>query len=137
MLNEITGLATGFAALALSGAGLSLAFLAGLRLLFLGLLARRPGKGRIARGVAVAGLVLLVCGAVLLAGEELDVFRKFTDRAAMPLAGLSVLLAGWVGVRAGRRPAAKGDEAAAAAEAQADDGRAPAEPVERPARADG
>ncbi len=99
-MNEVSGLLTGLTGLGLAAAGVVLALLAGLRLLFL---IRKPGKGRIARGVAVAGLVLILCGAVLLAGEELDVFRRATDRFAWALTGASVLVALLAGVRAGRR----------------------------------
>jgi hypothetical protein len=95
-----TGLLTGFAGLALAALGLLVALLAGLRLLFL---IRKPGKGRVAKGIASAGLVLVICGAVLLAGEELGVLREATDRLVWPLSGIALLLAGFAGVRAGRR----------------------------------
>lgn len=100
MMNEISGLQTGLAGLALAGVGLVLAFLAGLRLLFL---IRKPGKGRIARGIAVTGLVLILSGAVLLAIEELDVFRRATDRVASWLSGVAIVVALVAGLRAGRR----------------------------------
>lgn len=100
MMNEISGLQTGLAGLALAAVGLLLAFFAGLRLLFL---IRKPGKGRIARGVAVAGLVLVLSGAVLLAVEELDLFRRAADRFAPWLSAIAVVLAVVAGLRAGRR----------------------------------
>ncbi len=126
-MNEITGLLTGLTGLGLAAAGVVLALLAGLRLLFL---IRRPGKGRVARGVAVAGLVLILCGAVLLAAEELDVFRRVTDRAPWVLTGVSVLLALLAGVRAGRRRRTPGEpeKAAAAEEAEEAEPQQPARP---------
>lgn len=130
MTGEITGLLTGFTGLCLAAGGVVLALLAGLRLLFL---IRKPGKGRIARGVAVGGLVLVLCGAALLAGEELDVLRHVTDRAAMPLSGVAVLLAIVAGVRAGRRrgPRAMPDgEPEGSAEERLEDPE-PREPVQR------
>ncbi len=108
----MTGLLTGAMGLGLAALGVLLAFFAGLRLL---VLIRRPGKGRIARGIAVSGLVLLLCGAVLLAGEELDVLRHLTDRASWLLSGLSLLLAVFAGIRAGRRRRGAGEEPAATA----------------------
>lgn len=99
MIHDVTGLVTGFTGLALAAAGLLLALLAGLRLLVVG---RRPGRGRWARGVAAGGLVLLLCGAALLAGEELDVLRHFTDRGAWALAAASVAVSAAAGIRAGR-----------------------------------
>jgi hypothetical protein len=97
---DMTGLLTGVMGLGLAALGVLLTFLAGVRLLFL---IRRPGKGRIARGIAMAGLVLILCGAALLAGEELDVLRHVTDRAAWMLSALSLLLALFAGIRGGRR----------------------------------
>lgn len=102
MMTEISGLLTGLAGLGLAASGLVLALLAGLRLL---VVIRKPGKGRIARGIAVAGLVLVLSGAALLAMEELDVFRHATDRVATWLSGVAVLLAMAAGIRAGRRRA--------------------------------
>jgi hypothetical protein len=112
-MNEVSGLLTGLTGLGLAGVGVVLALFAGLRLLFL---IRKPGKGRIARGIAAAGLVLVLCGAVLLAAEELDVFRRATDRAPWVLTGVSALLALLAGVRAGRRRKAPGEPAKAAVE---------------------
>lgn len=99
-MNIGTGLLTGLSGLVLAALGLLLAFFAGLRLLFL---IRKPGKGRIARGIAAAGLVLILCGAVLLACEELYVFRQFTDQVAWLLNAVALSLAAFLGVRAGRR----------------------------------
>ncbi len=131
MMNEISGLQTGLAGLALAGLGLVLAFFAGLRLLFL---IRKPGKGRIARGIAVAGLVLILSGAVLLAIEELDVFRRATDRVASWLSGVAVVVALVAGLRAGRRRkprVVEGEIEAAPAPATAEEPRAspPNEPA--------
>lgn len=138
MTGNLDGLGpvTGFTGLALAAAGVLLALLAGLRLLFL---IRRPGKGRIATGIAVAGLVLLMCGAALLAVEELSVLHallRVTDRAPWALATVSLVLAVAVGVRAGLRrgpraePVDDGD-AGAGEDGDAGDGEQPGQPAER------
>lgn len=103
MLSDVTGLLTGLVGFALASAGLLLALLAAIRVLWV---LRRPGKGRIARGIAVGGLVLVLCGALLLTVEEVSEARTATDRIAHVLAGASVLVALWAGVwSARRRPA--------------------------------
>jgi len=102
MLENVTGLRTGLAGLALAAAGLLVALLASVRMLWV---ARKPAKGRIARGVAVGGLVLLVCGAVLVAMQEkLDSPQlALSDRLAYFLVALAVVLAVHAGYRSARR----------------------------------
>lgn len=121
MLQEVTGLLTGLVGVGLAGAGLLLALLAALRMLWV---VRRPHKGRIARGIAVAGLVLLLCGALLFTVEEVaSPLRAASDSSAHYLAGLALLLALYAGYRsARRRPAPRAVEPPPPAEADADPG---------------
>lgn len=127
MIEHVTGFVTGLVGLTLGAAGLLLALLAGLRMLWV---VRRPNKGHVARGIAVAGLVLLLCGALLVTVEDQagDPLRAVSDRSALWLAGGAVLVALLVGVRSARRrgaspaetmtPAAQTDEARPADAAQ-------------------
>ena len=96
---DFVGLVAGVTGLGMVLLGLLLAALAGLRLL---LLVRRPGKGRVARGVAAAGLALVACGVGLFFLAELSPFRRGVDRAVLPLGLLALALAVLAGVWAGR-----------------------------------
>jgi hypothetical protein len=94
-----------------------LVILAGVRVL---LVLRHPHRGRIARGLVAAGGVLAVCGALLYAAADAVViddpgFRHTIDGAALATAGVALVLASWVGVRAGRRPKAPSGPPAAPA----------------------
>ena len=108
-MSETFGAITGLIGFTLVAVGVLLALFAGIRMLWV---IRRPGKGRIARGIAVGGLVLALCGALLFTIEDRQLsFRAASDRIWQWLAGLSVLIAVLVGARAGRRrPARKGVE---------------------------
>lgn len=97
---DFGGLLAGVAGLALLLVGILLALSASLRLLFV---IRRPGKGRIARALAAAGLVLVLCGVAIFAAAELSPFRRTVDRGAVPLSAVSLLLAVLAAMRAGRR----------------------------------
>jgi glucan phosphoethanolaminetransferase (alkaline phosphatase superfamily) len=123
MIDEMTGLLTGLVGFALAAAGFLIALLASIRIAWV---FRRPAKGRIARGLAVAGLVLLLCGALLVTVEEVDSpLRAASDSSAHYLAAAAVVLAAWAGYRSARRrtpgkaaaPAAPADPAARAPDA--------------------
>ncbi len=102
MIDHVTGFVTGLVGVSLGLAGLLLALLAGLRMLWV---VRRRDKGHVARGIAVAGLVLALCGALLVTVEDQagDPLRAVSDRSASWLAGAAVLLALHVGYRSARR----------------------------------
>jgi hypothetical protein len=102
MIDHVTGFVTGLVGVSLGSAGLLFALLAGLRMLWV---VRRPNKGHVARGIAVAGLVLLLCGALLVTVEDQasDPLRAASDRSALWVAGAAVLLALHVGYRSARR----------------------------------
>jgi len=109
MIDHVTGFVTGLVGLSLAAAGLLLAVLAGLRMLWV---VRKANKGHVARGIAVAGLVLLLCGALLVTVEDKadDPLRAVSDRSAWWLAGGAVVLAlsvGWRSARRRRRPATR------------------------------
>lgn len=112
MLPDIPGLRAGLTGAALALIGLLVAVAAGLRW---AAVARR-GKGRIARGVAAAGAVLLASGlAFFLASNGQHGFVRAMDAAALPFAGAALVLAGLACARAARRPrpvAAPGADAA-------------------------
>lgn len=102
-LYDFAGLAGGLGGAALFVGGVLVALLAGLRL---ATVARRPGKGRIARGIAAGGAVIAAAGAALFWLAELAPFRRSVDHLTAPLAGLALVLgvlAGWRVAR--RRPA--------------------------------
>ncbi len=101
-LLDVMGLMTGLVGFSLAAAGLALALLASIRMLWV---VRKPNKGRIARGIAVAGLVLFLCGALLFTVQEVDTpaLKAASDRSAYYLAAAAVLLAVFVGYRSARR----------------------------------
>lgn len=100
-MQDMTGLMTGLVGFMLGGVGLVLAVLAALRMLWV---IRKPGKGHLARGLAVFGLVLLLSGALLVTVEEVDSpIRAASDRSAHYVAGLAVLVALFAGYRSARR----------------------------------
>ncbi|HYD41236.1 MAG TPA: hypothetical protein VEB43_10450 [Anaeromyxobacter sp.] len=113
MIDHVTGFVTGLVGVSLGAAGLLFALLAGLRMLWV---VRRPDKGHVARGIAVAGLVLLLCGALLVTVEDRasDPLRAVSDRSALWVAGGAVLLALYVGYRSARRRARAARSAAPA-----------------------
>lgn len=100
---DLVGLLAGLAGLGLALLGLLLALFSSLRMLYV---LRRPDKGHVARGIAVAGLVLALCGVALFFAAELSPFRRTVDRGAPWLSALSLVVAAVAGVRAGRRRAA-------------------------------
>jgi hypothetical protein len=122
-LYDFAGLAGGLGGLAMFLVGVVVATLAALRL---AIVARRPGKGRVARAVAASGGVLAAAGAALFWLAELAPFRRSVDRATGPLALVALALAALAGWRVGRRRPAP-----AAEPADADRG-APAEPSRSP-----
>ncbi len=99
---DFTGFLAAMSGLGLAVFGLLVAVAAGLRLLFV---LRRPGKGRVARGVAVGGLVLFLCGfATYVLGDlSPSPYRRAVDGLAVPLLVVSLVLAILAGWRAGRR----------------------------------
>ena len=97
---DFGGLLSGLTGLGMALLGLLLAALSGLRVLWV---IRRPEKGRVARGVAAAGLGLVAAGAGLFFLAELSPFRRGVDRAVLPLGLLSLALSVLAGVWAGRR----------------------------------
>jgi uncharacterized membrane protein len=97
---DFVGLLAGVTGLGLALLGLVVAFLAAPRAL---LTLRRPEHGRLARAMAVFGLVLLACGLGLFFLAELSPFRRGVDRGVLPLTVLAVLLAVLAALRAGRR----------------------------------
>jgi hypothetical protein len=119
---DFVGFLSGVAGLGMALLGLLLAALAGLWML---LVIRRPGRGRVARGIAAAGLALVACGVGLFFLAELSPFRRGVDRAVLPLTALALLLSVLAGWWAGRRrrprpePEAGPDLAAPAIEAPA------------------
>jgi hypothetical protein len=101
---DAAGLVGGLLGAVLFLLGLLVALVAAFRI---ALVVRRPAKGRIARGIAAGGLVLAAGGAALFWAAELAPFRRSVDRAALPTAGIAVLLAVAAGWRLARsRPAA-------------------------------
>lgn len=100
---DFVGFLAGVAGFGLVLLGLLLALLSSLRMLSV---LRRPDKGHVARGIAVAGLVLALCGVALFFAAELSPFRRTVDRGAPWLSALSLVLAALAGVRAGRKRAA-------------------------------
>jgi hypothetical protein len=134
MSSDTFGALTGLAGFFLAAFGVLLALFAGLRMLWV---IRRPGKGRIARGIAVGGLVLALCGALLFTVEEVgDSIRGTSDKLVHYLAALSALVAVLAGVRAARRrPAPKPVEPEATDDAApAPQATPPAEPPEAESR---
>jgi hypothetical protein len=97
---DFVGFLSGLTGLGLTVLGLLLTLLFGLRVLSV---IHRPGKGRIARGIALGGLVLTLCGVALFFTAELSPFRRGVDRAAGRLGLLALSLAVTTGVWAGRR----------------------------------
>ena len=93
--------------------GILLAVPTGLRLLFA---LRRPGKARLARAVAAAGLVLLVFGAGLFLAAQSPPLRRPVNVVVHPVVVVALLCAIALGVRAGRRrvPPEKAEGGAAA-----------------------
>jgi hypothetical protein len=126
MLEHVTGFVTGLVGLSLGAAGLLLALLAGLRMLWV---VRSASKGHVARGIAVAGLVLLLCGALLVTVEDRadDPLRAVSDRSAHWLAGGALVLALIVGWRSARRrrPAPRTAEPAPPVELELEDPERP------------
>ncbi|BDG03293.1 hypothetical protein [Anaeromyxobacter oryzae] len=109
---DFAGLAGGLGGAALFLAGVLVAIFAALRLAVAG---RRPGKGRVARGLAAGGGVLAAEGAALFWVAELAPFRRAVDHVTGPLAGVALVLGAVVTWRvARRRPApAPAEETAA------------------------
>lgn len=126
MIDHVTGFVTGLVGLSLGAAGLLLALLAGLRMLWV---VRKANKGHVARGFAVAGLVLLLCGALLVTVEDKadDPLRAVSDRSAWWLAGGALVLALIVGWRSARRrrPATRSAAPAPPAELELEDPERP------------
>jgi hypothetical protein len=97
---DFVGFLAGLTGLGLALLGLLLALGAGLWLL---VVLRRPGKGRIARSAAVGGLVLALCGIGLFLLAELSPFRRGVDRATGLFGLLALLLSVAAGIWSGRR----------------------------------
>lgn len=118
-LSLLPGATSGLAAAALVAVGLLILLPLSIRLLFV---IRRPGAARIAKGFAVAALVLVICGTGLFLAadltDEYPSFRHLLDSATPVLAGLTVVLSAALGLRAGvrsgRRRGASGRKAESA-----------------------
>lgn len=112
-LSQLAGATSGLLAVGLAVIGLLILLPVSARLAFV---IRRPGKGRIAKGLAAGALVLLLCGALLFLAADLTdgypTFRHLLDAVALWASTVMLVVAAWVGVRAGRRravPAAAGE----------------------------
>ncbi len=108
-LSQLAGAISGLFAAGLVLLGLIILLPVSVRLLFV---IRRPGKARVAKALAVFGLVLFLCGTLLFLAADLTTeyptFRHLLDAATPVLAGLTVVLAMGAGIRAGwRRPPAR------------------------------
>jgi hypothetical protein len=102
-LYDLTGLVAGMAGASLFIAGALVALLSVVRI---ALVLRRPGKGRIARGMAAAGGTMAGAGAALfVAAEVSDGWRRAIDRAAPWLVVVALVLAALSAWRVARSPA--------------------------------
>jgi hypothetical protein len=110
---DFPGLVGGVAGAWLFFLGTLLAVGAGLRLAWL---ARRPGKGRIARGLVAAGATLSAAGIALFWAAEQSALKREIDLLAPWAAVIAVVGAAYAAVRIARRPAPGGAEAANAGE---------------------
>ena len=106
---DFPGLVGGVAGAWLFFLGTLLAVGAGLRMAWL---ARRPGKGRIARGLVAAGATLSAAGIALFWAAEQSALKREIDLLAPWIAALAVALGAFAAVWLARRPAAGGAEAA-------------------------
>jgi peptidoglycan/LPS O-acetylase OafA/YrhL len=97
---DFVGFVSGLTGLCLTALGLLLSLVAGVRVLSV---LHRPGKGRIARGIAFGGLALCLCGVALFFTAELSPFRRRVDRATVVLGPLALAMAVAAGIWAGRR----------------------------------
>ena len=99
---DFPGLVGGAAGAWLFFLGTLLAVAAGLRVAWL---VRRPGKGRIARGVLAAGGVVAACGIALFWAAERSALKRELDLVAPWIAVAAVVVAAYAAVRIARRPA--------------------------------
>jgi hypothetical protein len=99
---DFPGLVGGVAGAWLFFLGTLLAVAAGLRVAWL---ARRPGKGRIARGLLAAGGVVAASGIALFWAAERTALKRELDLLAPWLAALAVGLAAFAALWVARRPA--------------------------------
>ncbi len=106
---DFPGLVGGAAGAWLFFLGTLLAVSAGLRVAWL---ARRPGKGRIARAVLTAGGIVAAFGVALFWAVEGSALKRELDLVAPWIAVLAVVLAAYAAVRIARRPAPGEAEAA-------------------------
>ncbi|WP_242343082.1 hypothetical protein [Anaeromyxobacter terrae] len=108
---DFPGLVGGMAGVWLFLFGVVLAAGAGLRIAWV---RRRPGKGRVARGLLSAGVSFVLSGIALFWAAERSALRRELDRGAPWLAVFIVGVAVLAAVRSARRRAR--DEAAAPGE---------------------
>lgn len=99
---DFPGLVGGVAGAWLFFLGTLLAVLAGLRVAWA---ARRPGKGRIARGLLAAGGVVAAFGIALFWAAERSALRREVDVLAPWLAGLALAAGALAAVWTARRRA--------------------------------
>lgn len=100
---DFPGLVGGVAGAWLFFLGTVLAVAAGLRLAWL---ARRPGKGRVARGLVAAGGTVASAGIALFWAAERSALKRELDLLAPWIAVLAVALGAFAAVWIARRPGA-------------------------------
>lgn len=101
---DFPGLVGGAAGAWLFFLGTLLAVSAGLRVAWL---ARRPGKGRIARSVLTAGAILAAFGVALFWAAEASALKRELDLVAPWIALVAVVVAACAAVRTARRSGAR------------------------------
>ena len=108
---DVPGFVGGLAGAALFMIGAAVAAGAGLRM---ALVLRQPEKGRVARGVGLAGGVIGVSGLVLFYGAQATPYAALFDRATPFVAVAAVVAGAILAWRIGRRRPAAPDGAPAA-----------------------